>query len=893
MAKPYSPEQYNLAKESVANGSVPADKLPIVQQRMKEFESSQPSNPPDTDWSAYWKPDAPAAPTDFSHVWDATPEQAEQQKVDFKKSLTVDDSLKNASKLKALKAPPEYDPPKTPGILGSLSAAVAPAVRFFEPGSGEFRQAIQADPRVAQRLKSEFHDANLDDVSDDVLMQTDTYKVYSDARWQKQLAESIKRGEPIYRVAFSDKDWMGGGEKRDERGMSTGARKPSWIDPLDMAASATHGYTQGMSMGLADPALTAIGATGLRDEGRGSADRHPYMHTAGELVGALGGLPGRLFGALGKVAAPRSIIGRVAKGAAVGAVGGVIDDNVRSAARLAADAMDAGDTASEALHRIHQGLPGLRAAAPGAVLGAGADAIGALAGKAAEGVPKALGLERDIHAMEHSGAKMNAIGSYKPSALVRDADKRASRLSTSPENLLAEESVQPLAVQMLKNQEANRIATEAETGAAQAGLEGVTLPVEDTANSIRAGAQFKAITPTAEAQQRELNKIANKLAGNGNISVQELDEFIDQVDAMAKINGKTGEPVERIAAVAKKLRDKRDEFGLPQLDERDIIPETPAGEVTADIAGSEPKTPPREPVPQYNIEPVKRDIAQIRDEYGNVKNTQGYPAMKTKHYQNMVNEEFNQAAILGRGGRIAELKAKPKAATVEDKGVFSPKSDAQVLDEMPLEVDLDHSAHEALKQNVLNTANTKDLRLRDYAMRLSEQAGPKQLERTRAIKQIADGKNLDAKLAGAIQGLGSTAGKWRAFINQSFRTVPTLKALSGGLPTKTTEPVATDWALKRFREFASQLPDRLPGALKKGAEGAKLWHSPPADQPGMMPDFPALHLRAGYPARLEGARQDVKDGSQKTRVKFTPEEQAFWTKVAEALTEQSARERSK
>lgn len=804
--------------------------------------------------------------------------EARRNAVDMTRKLSRDDSLKTASKLKVFNNPPEYFPPTLPG--NPLSSSLLKATtRYFEPTPSEFRQVIAEDKRLASKFRSEHPDVqDIEELPDNAIETSDAYKVYSDARWQHALADAVKNRTPITRVAYTDKDWMGGGQAKDDSGNPVeGQRKPSVADLMDGTMAAGVGSLQGGSLGGYDLGLTAGGATDLRDAGRGSMNRHPVLGTIGEVAGALHprSLSSRLVGGLGTLGRPTSLLGRAAKGAAVGATMAVIDENLRSAAKLAADAIDANDSAAELIHRLH-GLPGIqgRTALAGGALGAAADVLGAGAGRLAKGAPRALGLKEPLEHLEASGGQVNMLGTAKRSPRAQAWANRGAKARATAQDLISEGAVQPMARQVMLEQEAAKRGAELETNIAQAKLEGVDLPTKQAASAIRADAgAIKPITQLAKNQQKQLLQIADDLAKSETVSAETLDNFIGQLDDAAGQGKANKEPIEHLNNASRHLRDLRDKFA--HADEKtvaDVPPVEDKGLFTAE--------------PDATIaEPQARRIAGIRDSEGNVNPTEGYAALKAQQYKDRTLQEFKTASILGNRGKPRKLTAEPVISEpIVDKGLFNPETPAETVSKIKPKILLDKAEHEALKGNIRKIARPDDAADADEILSLGRRVGRGMERKLRIIQQLDDADRLDSALGHAINGVSSRGGGLAAFVNrkQLFRTVPTLKGLSGGLPTRGTTPEANSWSVNRLKEFVRQFPDRLPKAAKAGIEGARRGLGSSDVQNTFMPNRPSLGLRAGLPTRGIGAALDK---PSQTKEPFSKEERDFWLAVVNNLSE--------
>lgn len=606
---PYTQEQYERAKQSLSDPGLPEASRAIRTQRIAEFENDQArgymreqgSNPPQESkpvslpatrpqpaqepgiksWAQVVGEDAQFSgdliENSKSPTMDAirsamAPEELEARRraTDFAKKLARDEKLPTASKLKVFNAPPKYEPPPPLSSM-PFTSKLNPMERYFEPTLEEFKSIALAEGRVGQNIRRQFPDIQkLEDLPDDKLENSDAFKAYADARWQTALANAIKTRTPIVRVAFENPESADG-----TRPQSLAANF------MDGSQALMAGALQGKSMGLYDLGLSGLAkvdrvqneVTGsedgsqfekLRDAQRGSMERHPVLATIGSIVGSVDprGLPGRLTARLSRVGNPQSLPGRVAKAGAVGAASAVIDDNARAAARLAADALDAEMTATESVAHLMQNLPGFRPStvALGAGMGAGGDLVGALAGSASRGIQNMDHLQAPLERARQSGVKLSALGEPKVSPGARELELTAARNRTTPAQQVAEDISGPLASQRLLEQEAATRQAVGETAVAQMGLENARLPTHEAGKRIRAITAGPAITRMSENSKRTVNDIANRLMGHVRVSVDELDNFIQQVDQAAGFDKARGKPNAELAAVSKELKGLRDNF---------------------------------------------------------------------------------------------------------------------------------------------------------------------------------------------------------------------------------------------------------------------------------------------------------------------------------------------
>lgn len=585
---PYTQEQYTRAKAAIAKGAIPPDKTAVVAQRIAEFEGKKPGMGnlramEGAGGSLEVKPEpAPEMPTLSevgsgmdSYLSNSTSDTAQaikaampyeeverrQQAVNMTKKLSRDESLKTASKLKVFADPPEYTPPKPlPGMLGSVALAATnfPA-RYFEPTIKEFKEVLGGNNRVAEKIREQYPDvADLAELSDANLLHSDAYRAYADARWQRELAKAIKEKRGIIRTAYSDQDWMSGGKPAKPDSLD------SLADVMDTTMAAGSAVLQGGTAGGWDTALTLDGATDLRDAGRGSRDRNPVASGIGEIYGALHprSIGSKVAGGLGKLGAPTGLVGRGIKAGAIGAGTAVLDENMRAAADLAADAMDAEMSAAETLAHIRQNLPGVdpMTATIGGGLGVGGDVIGAGAQAWSRHMQNSDELRVPLKDYERAGGKVGPFMGPKISAKAIALRDEAEALGRDPAGHVAEKVKQPLARQRLLEQEEMNRGIASATDRAQARAEGRE-PAFDAANKIRAiAAQKPGATPASAAVKQRLNDFADRLAKEGELSADRLDSYIDEMDAEANIAGGRGEPKKDFIDASKFLRDMRDEF---------------------------------------------------------------------------------------------------------------------------------------------------------------------------------------------------------------------------------------------------------------------------------------------------------------------------------------------
>lgn len=816
MSGPYDQEKYERAKKSLLDPSLPEKSRKIREERISQYEN---------DRARGYLP-APAAK--IPEVEEATanalggmnswlansnsdtanvvrsamePDQlaARRAAVDWSKKLTTDERLKTASKLKVFDTPPDFTPPSLPGSPLSSLSALKPAIRYFEPTVNEFRAVLAENKTLANKLREQNPDVNdLAELPDSSIESSDAFKVYADARWQHAYADAVKSRTPIKRVAFTDSDWMGGGQVIGDDGTpKVGDRKASLADLMDGTSALATGVLQGGTFGAYDLALTALGADQTRDQGRGSMDRHPVLGIGGEIYGAIGkhGGPTKLARAISGVGKPTSLAGRATKAGAAGAATALIDENARAAARLAADALDAQDTAAEALARIQEGLPGFSPStvALGTGIGAGADLLGAGAGALAKDAPRALGLKAPLQNLEASGGQVNALGTPKLSLRAQAYANRAGKNRTTAQDMISESAVQPMARQVMLEQEAAKRAAELETNVAQAGIEGRVVPASGAASAIRADAAvIRPITRQALAQKRELEELAERLTQHGDdLNAQQLDEFIEQLDHAAKQGQANKEPIEHLNNASRHLRTLRDRLGSANDDVTiaDALPQEDRGLFTVEV---DPTL----------VEASPRNIAGIRDAHGNVKPVEGYSELKARQYRQKTLQEFKNARALGGGDVLPQtLSAEPVIVEdVVDKGLFNTKTPEELVSGATPKVKLSLKQHNAIKQNIRKLSIPDNLEDSKEVLGLASRVGPAMERKLRVIQQLDDADTLASALGQTINGVSARGGNVGAFFDkkQLFRLVPSLSAMSGGLPKK--GPASAD-AVNRLKQF--------------------------------------------------------------------------------------------
>jgi hypothetical protein len=507
-------------------------------------------------------------------------------------------------------------------------------------------------------------------------------------------------------------------------------------------------------------------------------------------------------------------------------------------------------------------------------MGAGADVAGAAAGRLAAGAPKALELDKPLQHLEASGGQVGVLGGPKLSPRAQAWANKAGKARTTAQDMIAEGSVQPMARQVMYEQEAAKRGAELQTNIAQAGLEGKTVPGSLAAEAIRADAMaIRPITSAAKAQRRELLSMASRLRSAGDLTAEQLDDFLRQVDDAAGQGKATKAPVEHLNNASKHLRNLRDRFANPD-EEFTIV----------------------EGAPDTVVTPKK--VAGIRDSDGNVKVVEGYSELKARQHKDRVIQEFKNARALGGGNVTPQaMSAEPVLAEV---GPGQNVDD--VLSGITPKVKLNLPQHNAIKANIRKIAKPDDLADTEEMLALAKRVGPGMERKLRIIQQLDDADALASALGRTINGVSARGGNLGAFFDrkQLFRAVPTLKGLSGGLPPRSSG-AASESAVARFKEFikrrldkgapslaqeAGQVASRVPGAAGKAVAGFKSGLRSPDKQTTFMPSLPSLGLRAGLPTRVVGAALDKPD---KSTAEFSPEEEDFWMQVMDNLAKDAAK----
>jgi hypothetical protein len=422
----------------------------------------------------------------------------------------------------------------------------------------------------------------------------------------------------------------------------------------------------------------------------------------------------------------------------------------------------------------------------------------------------------------------------------------AGKQHTTAQDLIAEKSVQPMARQVMLEQEAAKRAGELETNVAQAGLEGSTVKTSSAVDAIRAdAAATRPITSLAKRQQRELNDLASTIAKSEEMSVGELDDAIQQLDAMVN-KAKAGKaPFEHIAKAKVHLRNLRDNFAN--------VNEQTVADVQVPDKGLFTAAP-----EDTLVEPAPREIAGIRDAHGNVKPVEGYSQMKAKQHRDMVLREFSNSRALGGGAfEPTTLKALPvMSKPTVDKGIFNPQTPEEIVGSITPKVDLSVPQHNAIKGNIRSIGRTGDPGGAEEIRSLACRVGPGMEKKLEIIQQLDDADALASALGRTINGVSARGGNVGAFFDrkQLFRAVPTLKSMGGGLPGRPSG-VASDSAVKRLKEFVKL---RVMGA-----------GDPVPGNPVEVMPRPSKDILAGHQKAMRGASAAVTPQEQEAVKRFT------------------------
>jgi hypothetical protein len=737
------------------------------------------------------------------------------------KELTEDRELPNASKLKVFADPPDYEPKSPPRLdpidpwenIRRRSTPSRDQAMWHEPTVEEFRGAL-THGSLRNKLKQEF--PGIEDPSkliDKDLESSRSFQAFQDMAWRHALSQAMKEGRPIHRVAFSAK--LSPGEKSLAQG-------------FDTVSGAAGGALQGITLGAFDPLERFSNPEGA-ERNRQARLRSPNAEMAGEVGGSLVGGPaalakgaasvlGKKLGTEGLGAAATSIVSGAATGAA--------DATLRQIAQGTADALDAGDTAVEALRRIYETLnPAAIASTAG--MGAAGGFAGELIGSGARAGARSIVssgergpvLQRNLN----TGGRMTATGNVKLEPQLDDLQAAAAANRTTADDVLAERSVDPIASEQLLRQEtARRVGTEeteqararltkpppagAPTGSPGGARQNITVPTLDTAEKIDAlAADMPRLTNEGVAKARKLRSIASKLREARELDASGLDKEIAGLDDLAKNKGQKS-PDKDLVAVSNFLRELRDNLKFPAE------------------GADEAKT--------------AVDNFAIRDPEGKVKVLGDYSGMKARQYKEQSKAEFENDQL----GLPRKLKAEPMElgdAPGEDELI------ALAEGKTP-KVQMTATERGRARDTIRSVGDVDNLARSTSVMEAGERAGVG--GNLKLIQKLRDRQDWKKLLGEAFSGISVGPGRiGNKFLsaNQMLRAVPTLKSLSGGLPSVGKSTV----------EASEQLVNLLDKALSEagGAGARKALGDKILDD--MVPELPGglLRLRGGQAARATGA----------------------------------------
>lgn len=593
MSGPYSQEQYERAKKAVVSGGVPPDKVPIVQQRITQYEDDRArgylpapaAKAPTSESLSHKTPSLDMGNSSVIDYLGTVADKGASEKEDALskvRAATADDTLQNASKLKVFNDPPEWEPKfdRAKNPFSALPQTKRAPQYFYEPPLEQFQEAVKSGA-LARQLEREFP-GQKGEIDPKWLESSKTYAAYKDAAWRHALAEAMRSNTPIVRAEFSKS--LGTMEKL----------QANFLDPVVAGAS---GALSGLSMGLADPLIRSVAPETAEAERR-SRMRNPTADFAGQVIGGLSptGLPSLVAKgatkALGAVGLGNKGLSGLAKSTAAGAATGAAEANVRAIAQSAADALDAGESAIETVQRIYDTLAAqqgtLEGGALGGAMGAGGHLVGSLAGKGARTFVSEDGnLKAPLaHGME-SGVKMSPIGEPVLPPDVNAQVTRARARRANADDLIAEESIEPMLTQRLREQEAATVRANQETARARERLGEATVDTRGIADEILAAVnEMPAMTPQASAKRTALQRYARRLRSRGQVTAKELDDVISEVDSQANQDAKKpDDDWNRVSAILRKGRDQF-QFDEPtKVDNYAIRDAEGASKVVSDYGG--------------------------------------------------------------------------------------------------------------------------------------------------------------------------------------------------------------------------------------------------------------------------------------------------------------------
>lgn len=756
-------------------------------------------------------------------------------------SAIRDENLPNASKLKIFNDPVSYagktvpplDPIRGPIGLGNpeLTGVAHQQSQWFEPTVEEFRMALKTG-LLNQELLKEYPRYKPDQLSDKDLEETRAFKVFQDVAWRHDLGEAMKAGKPLHRVS------------QNKRG---GLQGPGQAKAVDTASAGVRGLLSGASSGLFnvlqpgdDPAKQDL--------------RHPWARTGGEVAGGIMGAPRHIAEFVGGKVAKK--LPGLAVSAAGGAAAGGGDTVLRQLAQGTKEALEAADSAKEALGIIWNAFDPVQVGQNtllGGGLGVGGHALGSTARSGARKIVTNNELGPVMARNVASGSKMGQFGG--PAAdPVDDLALMAGRAGTEADDALARSAAGKILPQHLKNQEVATRAAVDETAAARERLqtnvpkfEGtryrgsekqpVRVPAKATAARIRELSRDvgKGLSKSDETKALDLENIAAKLdkldAERQGVTAEELDIQIQRMDAKAKTDNPTGKPDADYKAVVRILRDMRDELEFPE--------------------GTTPTE-----------APTAVDNFAIRDAEGNVKAVTDYSGMKVRQSRQAKRREFDNQMM----GLPKDLGAEPT-----ELGPAPDKISLQALAESKApKVDLNFEQERKFIDTIKGAPANPNRGVMGKLKDVGESAGAgEELTLLQKLRDRADWRKL---LGSATRGVSIGPGRiGNKFIdkNQLVRFVPTLKGLSGGLPkleaTPELEKLIDRYLAQSSPKLREQLLTQMKTTSPKQAIGDEILDT-------MVPEGPlAPRLMGGMPARPVGAFTRNKEDAPTTEL--TAEEQ--------------------
>lgn len=687
-----------------------------------------------------------------------------------------DRKLPNASKLKVYSDPPEYEPPPKPqspfNPMSSLSAQAylgpddATHKKYFhEPTVAEFRNDVAKSPELQARLAKDFphiSDKLKSKVDDNQLTSSDTFLAYQDSRWRLAYADAVKRGQPLYRLAYTK------AIPEEEKASAQRA---------DMANAVVGGAGQGATLGLLNPLQQAINPR-MAEESRAERGRNPGSAFAGDIVGSMAGAPRLLFGGLSKLT--DKIPNKLASTALAGGLTGGIDDSARQVGESVAESLDAHDAALEALARIQDRFSPMRAGIAtglGAVMAGGGHLLGEGANRLGQSIVTHPDRLPVINRNMNSGGTMGFSGSINVEPEIHAIQSAASRAGTTAEDAIANDMADKVITsQRLAQEELARTSAE-ETAAAHAAMRRPEIkngslsmgadsrPLGPTAGRIRDVAnEFAGATNESKAAMRKVRDFADELSRRGHANIEELNKLEADADQLARNsnpNGKTDPAWQKIASI---IRDLRDEFDIP-------------GDATI----------------------VDRPQYAVRDSKGQEKLVGKYSGLNADQANRMRLLEYENKTL----GLPERIPVKPrqvepvKLDVIEepDKGLFDKLHDttAETYNQKPAQVDalLEGKPEADIEPNIrANAANRikeiaaaeGPLPVKETIIRAGNRSGSDFSRGLDVLRKAQDRGDYQRMLGKAISKFGTP----QLNPNQLLRLVPTLKGLAGGRPTPPT-----------------------------------------------------------------------------------------------------------